>query len=62
MSKLINETFKKHLGLLHKKLNEIGDPENDTISAHAIRRVRQYCDASRNNNHLDIRYGENLYG
>ena len=33
MSKLINETFKKHLGLLHKKLNEIGDPENDTISA-----------------------------
>ena len=33
MSDLINETFKKHLGLLHKKLNEIGDPENDTISA-----------------------------
>lgn len=33
MSNLLNETFKKHLGLLHKKLNEIGDPENDTISA-----------------------------
>ena len=33
MSNLINETFKKHLGLLNKKLNEIGDPENDTISA-----------------------------
>ena len=33
MSNKLNETFKKHLGLLHKKLNEIGDPENDTISA-----------------------------
>ena len=33
MIDLINETFKKHLGLLHKKLNEIGDPENNTISA-----------------------------
>jgi hypothetical protein len=34
MSKnLLNETFKKHLKLLHEHLNEIGDPENDTISA-----------------------------
>ena len=33
MSNLLNETFQKHLKLLHKKLNEIGDPENDTISA-----------------------------
>lgn len=35
MSNLLNETFQKHLKLLHKKLqlNEWGDPENDTISA-----------------------------
>jgi hypothetical protein len=33
MSNKLNETFKKHLGLLHEHLNEIGDPENDTISA-----------------------------
>ena len=35
MSNLINETFQKHLNILHKrlKLNEWGDPENDTISA-----------------------------
>ena len=34
MSKLINETFQKHLNLLHKKLNEnVFEPENDTISA-----------------------------
>lgn len=34
-SKTINETFQRHLGLLHKKLhlNEWGDAENDTISA-----------------------------
>ncbi len=33
MSNKLNETFKKHLKLLHEHLNEIGDPENDTISA-----------------------------
>ena len=34
MSKLINETFQKHLNLLHKRLNEnVFEPENDTISA-----------------------------
>ena len=33
MSNKLNETFKKHLKLLHEHLNEIDDPENDTISA-----------------------------
>ena len=33
MSNKLNETFQKHLKLLHEHLNEIGDPENDTISA-----------------------------
>ena len=34
MSNLINETFQKHLNLLHKRLNEnVFEPENDTISA-----------------------------
>jgi hypothetical protein len=33
MSNKLNETFKKHLKLLHEHLTEIGDPENDTISA-----------------------------
>jgi len=33
MSNKLNETFKKHLKLLHEHLNETGDPENDTISA-----------------------------
>ena len=34
MSNLINETFKKHLGLLNKKLNEgLFEPDDDTIDA-----------------------------
>ena len=33
MSNKLNETFQKHLKLLHEHLNETGDPENDTISA-----------------------------
>ena len=34
MSNKLNETFKKHLGLLNKKLNEgLFEPDDDTIGA-----------------------------
>jgi len=39
---ILNETFQKHLGLLHKRLNENGDiniKENDQSSSERLKKI-----------------------